>query len=87
MAFIIFFLLFALLSAQSANKNQSVQGSAVQAQATQSANQQLQNCLNQTHQRWDAEVALSEGTPGNAGDFDKSQRDLELAGCHQQYGY
>lgn len=44
----------------------------------------IQECIDKAHEQWDYQIALAEGTPGNAYSFNKSQRDMQIANSRYQ---
>jgi hypothetical protein len=72
-------------TSSSAKQQKALQTTQAAQQQTQDASQSaIQACEDQAHRQWDQQVALAEGTPGNAYSFDKSQLDQQLARCQYQ---
>jgi hypothetical protein len=85
---IIIILIVLLATQHGTSKQETAATTQSQGQApVAQTNTELQDCMNQAHQRWDSVIATDEGTPSNAYEFAKSQLDQQLAICHQQYGY
>jgi uncharacterized membrane protein len=62
-------------------QNAAQAAQAVQQQQQDAAQTDVQSCIDQAHQQWDSEIAIAEGTPGNAASFDQSMLDQQIATC------
>lgn len=77
---ILIFVGFVVIMAAGSSQNQNTN-----TQATSSASQ-LQECINNAHSTFDSAIAFEEGHT-NPSNLPKSQLDMAIANCHQQYGY